>query len=95
MDDAAIVVQLTDGVAIQAALALPSRPAGVLPGADQDGAMNNFSSWLISQAQEADGLQQPVTNSVFAALDNTVDGKGKPVARKDEKQLPRASNLEL
>ncbi|KAL3675156.1 hypothetical protein R1sor_025104 [Riccia sorocarpa] len=35
------------------------------------------------------------STKVFAALDNTVDGKGKPVARKDEKQLPRASQLKL
>ncbi|KAL2607436.1 hypothetical protein R1flu_026009 [Riccia fluitans] len=35
------------------------------------------------------------STKVFAALDNTVDGKGKPVPRKDEKQLPRASDLKL
>ncbi|KAL3678666.1 hypothetical protein R1sor_021622 [Riccia sorocarpa] len=56
VDDPAIVVQLTDGLAIQAALALPSRPVGVLPSAHEDGAMNNFRSWLISQAHEADGV---------------------------------------
>lgn len=32
---------------------------------------------------------------VFAALDSAKDGKGKVASRKDEKQLPRASNLKL
>ncbi|KAL3675590.1 hypothetical protein R1sor_025538 [Riccia sorocarpa] len=69
VDDHAIVVQLTNGLAIQAALALPSRPVGVLPSADQDGAMNNFRSWLISQAHEADGVT--AANHQFGGANTT------------------------
>ncbi|BBN18173.1 U3 small nucleolar RNA-associated protein MPP10 [Marchantia polymorpha subsp. ruderalis] len=35
------------------------------------------------------------STKVFAALDSAKDGKGKVASRKDEKQLPRASNLKL
>ena len=55
-DDPCLVVQLPDASAIHQALLLPSCPADLLVGVDENQSMANFRHWLVQRAHQVVGV---------------------------------------